>query len=124
MNKTIAKTNQSVVRNSRGLSIAGTRVTLYHIMDYLKAEWPPKLIQNRLNLTDKQIADALAYIEAHREQVEAEYQLVLQQAQEIERYWQERNQERLARIAAMPPKPGQEEIHVKLEAWKRQLDAA
>jgi hypothetical protein len=28
----------SVIRNSRGLSIAGTRTTLYHIMDYLKDE--------------------------------------------------------------------------------------
>ena len=35
----------TVVRTDRGLSIAGTRMTLYQIMDYLKAEWPPKLIQ-------------------------------------------------------------------------------
>jgi hypothetical protein len=47
----------------------------------------------------------------------------LQQAAEIQYYWQERNQERLAKIAAMPPKPGQEEIYAKLQAWKRKLEA-
>ena len=71
----------TVVRTSRGLSIAGTRITLYHVMDYLKADWPPKLIQQWLNLTDEQIADVMAYIDTHRAEVEAEYQLVLQQAE-------------------------------------------
>ncbi len=124
MNGAVTDTNQSIIRNSRGLSIAGTRITLYHIMDYLKADWPPKLIQDRLNLTDKQMADVLAYLEVHREQVEAEYALVLQQAEEIQRYWQARNRERLAEIAAMPAKPGQEEIQAKLQAWKQKLETA
>jgi uncharacterized protein (DUF433 family) len=111
----------TVVRTERGLSIAGTRITLYNIMDYIKAGWPPKLIRDRLNLTDKQITDVMDYIKAHQEQVEAEYQLVLQQAEEIRQYWQDRNRERFAEIAAMPPKPGQEEIQAKLQAWKARL---
>jgi uncharacterized protein (DUF433 family) len=114
----------TVVRTSRGLSIAGTRITLYNIMDYLKADWPPKLIQDRLNLTDKQIADVMEYIETHREEVEAEYQIVLQQAEEIRQYWENRNRERFAEIAAMPPEPGQEEIQAKLQAWKKKLESA
>ena len=32
----------TVVRTERGLSIAGTRITLYQIMDYLKAQQPPE----------------------------------------------------------------------------------
>ena len=114
----------TVVRTSRGLSIAGTRITLYNIMDYLKADWPPKLIQDRLNLTDKQMADVMEYIETHRAEVEAEYQLVLQQAEEIRQYWENRNRERFAEIAAMPPKPGREEIQAKLQAWKKKLELA
>ena len=49
------KTTQqpTVVRTDRGLSIAGTRITLYSIMDYVKADWPPKLIRDRFNLTDQ-----------------------------------------------------------------------
>jgi uncharacterized protein (DUF433 family) len=108
----------TVVRTSRGLSIAGTRITLYSIMDYIKADWPPKLIRDWLNLTDQQIDDVMNYIEMHREEVEAEYQLVLQQAEENERYWREYNREHFAKIAKIPPKPGQEEIRTKLQARK------
>ncbi len=58
------------------------------------------------------------YIETHREEVEAEYEIVLRQVEEIRQYWEERNRERFAQIAAMPPKPGQEEIRAKLRARK------
>jgi uncharacterized protein (DUF433 family) len=112
---------KTVVRTSRGLSVAGTRITLYSIMDYIKADWPPHLIRDWLDLTDEQIEDVMNYIDTHREEVEAEYQLVLQQAAENERYWRERNRELFAKIAAMPPKPGQEEIRAKLQAAKARL---
>lgn len=120
----MAETNteqKTVVRTDRGLSIAGTRITLYSIMDYIKADWPPHLIRDWLDLTDEQIEDVMNYIDTHREEVEAEYQLVLQQAEENERYWRERNRELFAKIAAMPPKPGQEEIRAKLQAAKARL---
>jgi uncharacterized protein (DUF433 family) len=108
----------TVVRTGRGLSIAGTRITLYNIMDGVTAGWPPKLIQDRFDLTDQQIADVLAYIAAHQSEVEAEYQQVLHQAEETRRYWEERNRERFARIAALPPKPEQAAIRAKLAAAK------
>jgi uncharacterized protein (DUF433 family) len=114
----------AVVRTDRGLSIAGTRITLYDIMDYLTASWPPDLIRNWFGLTDEQMADVMDYIETHRAEVEAEYQLVLQQAEQVRRYWEARNQERFAQIAAMPSKPGQEEIRARLAAWKAQLESA
>ena len=115
-------THQStVVRTERGLSIAGTRITLYSIMDYVKANRPSKLIRDRFELTDQQISDVMEYITTHREDVEAEYQLVLQQAEEDRKYWEERNQKRFAEIAAMPPKPGQERIQAKLQAAKTKL---
>jgi hypothetical protein len=43
----------TVIRTSRGLSIAGRRLTLYSIMDYLQDGWPPHLIRDEFNLTDK-----------------------------------------------------------------------
>lgn len=123
MRKAIPMTTASngqptVIRTERGLSIAGTRITLYDIMDYVTAGWPPGLIRDRLELTDQQITESLAYIDQHRAEVEAEYQTVLQTAQDIRHYWEERNQERLAQIAAQPPKPGQEAIRQKLQTWK------
>jgi len=110
-----------VVRTERGLSIAGTRITLYDVMDYLKADWPPKLIQHWLNLTEAQMADVLTYIHTHRDLVEAEYRLVLEHAEANRRYWEERNRERLAQIAQLPPKPGYETLYAKLQARKGEL---
>ncbi|HHC24530.1 MAG TPA: DUF433 domain-containing protein, partial [Desulfobacterales bacterium] len=63
----------TIVRDSRGLSIAGTRITLYDVMDYVTENWPPELVQYWLNLTDRQIKDAMDYIENNRAEVEAEY---------------------------------------------------
>ena len=111
----------TVVRTSRGLSIAGTRITLYSIMDCVKADWPPKLIQDIFNLTDQQIMDVMDYIKAHREEVEAEYQQVLEYAEEERQYWEARNRERFAKIAAMSPPPGKEELWAKLKAKKAEL---
>jgi hypothetical protein len=40
----------TVIRTERGLTIAGTRITLYDVLDYLYAGWPRKLIRDRLDL--------------------------------------------------------------------------
>ena len=111
-------THALIVRTDRGLTIVGTRITLYDVMDYLVAGWPRQLIRDRLNLTEEQIEAALAYIEAHRAAVEAEYQQILQVAEDNRRYWDERNQERLAQIASLPPRPDQAALRAKLAAWK------
>ena len=100
------------------MTLAGTRITLYDLLTYLKADWPPHLVQQWLNLTDAQLQAAMDYIAAHREPVEAEYQRVVQQAEGNRRYWEDRNRERLAQIAHLPPKPGTEAIHAKLRARK------
>jgi uncharacterized protein (DUF433 family) len=120
MNTTRAN-HSTVIRTERGLTIAGTRITLYNVMDSLKANWPPTLIQAWLGLTDQQMQGALDYIDAHREYVETEYQLVLRQAEESRRYWEERNRRCLADIAARPPRPGTERLRAKLHARKTEL---
>ena len=106
----------TVVRTSRGLSIAGTRITLYSIMDHVTAGLSREYIRDIFRLTDEQIDDVLRYIDEHRAQVEGEYQEVLRQAEEEQRYWEERNRELFARIAAIPPKPEHAAIHAKLAA--------
>ncbi len=114
----------TVIRTSRGLSIAGRRLTLYSIMDYLHAGWPPHLIRDEFNLTDTQITDVMEYIATHRDEVEQEYQAVLQQAEDNRRYWDARNREHLERIAHTPPQPGQEQLRAKLQAVKARLGMA
>ncbi len=116
---TLAKTGQTaIIRTERGLTISGTRTSLYDVLDFLKAHYPPKLIRDTFNLTDAQINAALSYIEANQIQLEAEYQEVLQNREEIRQYWEERNRKRFAQIATMPHKPGQEAFWAKLEAQR------
>lgn len=120
---TVANEHPTMIRTERGLSIAGTRITVYDVMEYVTAGWPPQLIRARLDLTDQQMTEVMSYIDLHRAEVEAEYQTVLQTAQEIRQYWEERNRGRLAQIAAQPPKPGQEAIRKKLQAWKMKIES-
>lgn len=42
-------------------------------------------------------------------------------SEEIREYWEAKNRDRFARIAAMPPKPGQEAIRAKIQAHKAKL---
>lgn len=111
----------TVVRTNRGLSIAGTRITLYQIMEHLKAQEAPARIRDLFGLTIKQMRDVLAYLDQHRKEVEAEYQEVLKEAEADRKYWEERNRERFAQIAAMPPKPGQEKLWTKLQETRKRL---
>ena len=113
--------HESVIRTERGLSIAGTRITLYNVMDYLKADWPPRLVQNWLDITEPQMADALRYIEGHRAEVEAEYQLVLEESKKNRQYWEEKNRERFLKIESLPPPRGRTELRAKLDDWKKKL---
>ncbi|MFB2978057.1 DUF433 domain-containing protein [Microseira sp. BLCC-F43] len=113
----------TIIRTERGLSIAGTRITLYDVMDYVTEQYPPKFIQGLFDLTQEQINTALAYIEAHRAEVEAEYQQVLKEAEELRQYYEEQNRERVARSAAKPPKPGTEAAWEKLRAVKAKRES-
>ena len=108
----------AIIRTERGLTISGTRITLYDIMDYVSAHYPSQFIQGLFNLTDEQIAVALDYIESHCQQVEDEYQTVIQSAHENQQYWEEQNRDLVARLAQRPPKPGTEKIWAKLNAQK------
>jgi len=112
----------AIIRTERGLTIVGTRITLYDVMDYLKAQYPSKFIRDAFNLTDEQIRAALCYIETHRAEIEAEYQEILKAAAETQQYWKERNRDRFARIASLPPRPGNEAVRAKLQERREQRE--
>ena len=120
----LASNDQAVIiRTERGLTIAGTRITLYDVMDYVTAQYPPKFIRSLFNLTESQISAALTYIQANPAEVEAEYQIVLQEAAELQKYYEEQNRELITKIAKMPPPPGREAAWEKLQAQKAKLQA-
>jgi uncharacterized protein (DUF433 family) len=119
MNMTSASHNLPViVRTERGLTISGTRITLYDVMDYVTAQYPQKFICSLFDLTEAQINAALSYIETHRPEVEAEYQVVLKQAQENRQYWEKRRREHLTHAARRHTKPDQSALWAKLQAQK------
>ncbi|WP_333204305.1 hypothetical protein [Microcoleus sp. S28C3] len=37
----ISDEQTAIIRTERGLTIAGTRITIYDIMDYVTAQYPP-----------------------------------------------------------------------------------
>jgi len=116
-----SNTQAVVIRTERGLTVAGTRITLYDVMDYVTDGWPPKLIRDRLGLNDSQMADIMSYITSHRAEVEHEYRTVLKDAEQNRQYWEDRNRERLAWIAAQPPKANQLALREKLTEWKPEV---
>lgn len=115
----------TIIRTERGLAIAGTRITLYDVMDYLKAQYPPSFIQGLFDLTEEEINVALAYIENNRTEVEAEYQQVLKETEELQQYYAEQNRERIAKIAQQLPTVDTQLAWEKLHAIraKRELKA-
>jgi uncharacterized protein (DUF433 family) len=118
------KSNPTIIRTERGLTISGTRITLYQIMDFLKAGYSHEEIINFFRLTINQMTNILSYIETNQNEVEAEYQHVLALAESNRQYWEERNRERFAQISQMPPKPEYAELWRKLQAWKAHPNSA
>ncbi|NER00984.1 MAG: DUF433 domain-containing protein [Cyanothece sp. SIO2G6] len=108
----------SVIRTERGLTISGTRITLYDLMDYLTTQYPPEFICALFDLSEQQMNTALAYIEVHQSEVEAEYQQVLKEAEALRLHYEAQNREQMARIATLPPPPGLEAAWEKLQAAK------
>lgn len=119
MNTNLPLENQPIItRTERGLTISGTRITLYQLMDYIQSGYPRSLIRHQFYLTDEQFDLAMSYIDTHYEEVEREYQTVLQQAEEIRQYWEDRNQKHLADIAKLTLKPEYQAAWEKLQDRK------
>ena len=121
---TMADSGQiAIIRTERGLMIAGTRITLYDVMDYVQDKYPSKFIQGLFDLTQEQINSALTYIEAHRAEVEIEYQQVLKEAEELRQYYEDQNRELIAQISKKLPKPGTEFAWQKLREAKEKRES-
>jgi uncharacterized protein (DUF433 family) len=107
-----------IERRETGLYISGTRISIYDVMDLAIAQYPAKFIANMLNLSLEQVQIALEYIDIHRTQVEAEYQSILAEADELHIYWQEQNRELNERVAKLPAPLGKEAAWQKLQIQK------
>lgn len=109
-----------VRRSDRGLSVEGTRITLYLIMDHLKEGWPPRLLRDQLLLSEEQMDQVMEYIDSHRDEFETEYEEVVRKCAERERYWRERERERRLRTPPRQPRDAREAvIAARLDALRR-----
>ena len=66
-----------IIDRGRGPEIAGTRITVYDILDYYKEGWHRDAIASTLRLSSRQVEAAIRYIEEHRDDVMAEYEEML-----------------------------------------------
>lgn len=114
----LPRENHTVIRTERGLTIKGTRLTLYYIMDEIKKSNSLKNIRDIYELTDEEMLDILDYLHLHKEEVEKEYQEVLQSAERNREYWEDHNRELMSKTYQQ-----RETIRAKLKEWREQYHA-
>jgi uncharacterized protein (DUF433 family) len=66
-----------IIDRGRGPEIAGTRITVYDVMDYYKHGDHHSVIATILGVSSAEILCAIEYIEEHKAEVEAAYQRIL-----------------------------------------------
>jgi uncharacterized protein (DUF433 family) len=71
-----------IIHRGRGPEIEGTRITVYRIMDFVRDNCSMTTIAEELDLSEAQVQAALDYIAAHRADVEAAYDQLLQRVQQ------------------------------------------
>jgi uncharacterized protein (DUF433 family) len=73
-----------IINRGRGPEIAGTRITVFDVMDYLKSGWHRDRIAGLFRLSSRDIQAAIDYIEQHPDEVEAGYQRILERHRNYE----------------------------------------
>ncbi|ETX01751.1 DUF433 domain-containing protein [Candidatus Entotheonella palauensis] len=101
-----------IIDRGRGPEIAGTRITVYDVVDYLTEDWRAEHIAAMFRLPIEDIEAAIDYIESHREEVIADYQQILARHQRARE-----SPEMQAMLA-----PHLEAFRAKVEARRKQQD--
>lgn len=118
MDGPIPRENRTVIRTGNGLTVNGTRLNLYHIMDEMQGKNSLKNVRDIYELTDEEMLDVLDYIHLNKEEFEKEYQQVLRNAEENRKYWEERNKELLKATYQQ-----RETTLAKLREWEKKYRA-
>jgi uncharacterized protein (DUF433 family) len=70
----------AIINRGRGPEIAGTRITVYTIIDYLNLGWHRDLIAVELGLSSQQVQAVIDYIDSHKDDVMAAYQRIVERS--------------------------------------------
>lgn len=89
----------------RGPSIAGTRITIYSVMDYLQGDWDRDFVKRVMVITDEQLDAVLEYIAQHKEEVASDYERILRRSEELRAHYKKMQTER----SPFPPDMPEEE---------------
>ena len=84
-------TEATIVDRGRGPEIAGTRITVFDVMDYLREGWHRDRIASLFRLSSRDIQAAIDYIEQHREEVEADYQQIVERHRNYQYFFYEKH---------------------------------
>lgn len=104
----------------RGPYVAGTRISLYAVMDYIKANHDKEYILEHLPILNREQLDAVYdYIARHNEEAERGYEAMVRYCAELEAHYRKAQAER----SPFPPEMSLEERHrlikQKLEQMKQ-----
>ena len=66
-----------IINRGRGPEIAGTRITVFDVLDFRKHGWHRDRIAAQFDLGSSQIQAAFDYIDAHKDEVLTQYQQIL-----------------------------------------------
>ena len=69
--------SELIIDRGRGPEIAGTRITVYCIMDYIREGIDPREIASELRLSAEQVASAIEYIRVHEAELSDEYERIV-----------------------------------------------
>jgi uncharacterized protein (DUF433 family) len=78
-----------LIDRGRGPELEGTRVTVYCILDYVRAGDSPPRIAEELDLSEEQVQAGLEYINSHRDEVDAQYEAILNRIRQPNPDWVE-----------------------------------
>ena len=78
-----------IIDRGRGPELEGTRITVYCVMDDVRAGDPPAQIAQVLNLSEQEVQEAIEYINAHRDEVEAAHEAILKRVSQPNPDWVE-----------------------------------
>ena len=67
----------TIIDRGRGPEIAGTRITVYDILDYTTIGWHHTAIAAWLRISSRQVQEAIRYIEDHKDQIMRTYHEML-----------------------------------------------
>ena len=112
-------TEALIVETPRGPSLAGTRLTVYSVMDLIKAGRSKRFIEQMMLLTPEQVDAVFEYVETHREEVEAAYARILEREAEARAESERIMRERSPYPPDMPWEEKRKLLIQKLEARKK-----